>query len=118
MFPKIFGMGRQQSKKILKNQFTKNSAGKWIPKADNYTKFGHRYRYIASLLRRPLYEGFGEEGGQAWANLSGQLAAEYFYTNGENPDSKRAIAELVNHSFKSDEFESWKLDSEKIEYRN
>ena len=102
MFPKIFGKGMRQTNKNLKGKFkevTKDGVTKLVPKYKDYSTFRKMSGGAYNLLKRPLYEGFVEEGGQKTADIAGQQAAEQYYLNGEDPNTFQAIGGMLNQTW-------------------
>ena len=94
MFPRIFGKGMRTANKSYKNKIIediKDGARVYKEAYKDFGKFRNIGRHAHAMLKRPLYEGFVEEGGQGLANLSGQHAAEYYYTEGKNPGNMVAM---------------------------
>ena len=101
MFPRIFGKGMRTANKNYKNKIIediKDGARVYKEAYKDFGKFRNIGRHAYAMLKRPLYEGFVEEGGQGLANLSGQEAAEYFYTEGKDPGNMEAIGAILNHT--------------------
>jgi len=101
MFPRIFGKGMRTANKSFRNKVVadlKDGVKVYKEAYKDFGKFRNIGRHAHSMLKRPLYEGFVEEGGQGLANLSGQHAAEYFYTEGKNPTNMEAIGAILNHT--------------------
>ena len=51
-----------------------------------------------NLLKRPLYEGFVEEGGQKTADIAGQYGAESLYLNEKTPSQLQSVGEILNNT--------------------
>lgn len=104
MFPRIFGKGMRANQKSFKNQIkteVKDGVTKYKAAYKDFGRFKNIGKHAWALSRIPLYEGFVEEGGQKWADISGQKAAESYYINGQNPDSLSAVGGLLAHTWDS-----------------
>ena len=101
MFPRIFGKGMRTANKNYKNAIVedlKDGVRVYKEAYKDFSKFRNIGRHAYAMLKRPLYEGFVEEGGQGLANLSGQHAAEYFYSQSKDPGNMEAIGAILNHT--------------------
>ena len=99
MFPKIFGRGynlRNKSLGYAVREEVKDGVTMYRNALKDLSKFQNVRRHAWKLSKRPLYEGFGEEGGQRWADLAGQYAAERYYTQGKDPSSMDMVSEMLN----------------------
>jgi len=104
MFPKIFGKGARNSTKSLKNKFKTDIVdGVKVlkPKYKDFSSLRNFGSWMHTAFKRPLYEGFVEEGGQKLAGIAGIKAAEDFYTQGKNPTSLEALGGLLENTFDS-----------------
>ena len=54
---------------------------------------GTNYAYTA--LKRGMYEGIVEEGGQAWVDLAGQHSGVDFYMRGKRPTQMEAVRGMI-----------------------
>jgi len=104
MFPKIFGKGAAGMKKNLSGKFKKvkkDGVTSLLPKYKDYNTFRKISGGLYTVLKRPLYEGFVEEGGQKLADIAGQKAAEQYYIDGKNPTSLEALGGLLSNTYDS-----------------
>ena len=104
MFPKIFGKGMRSSTKGLAGKFKKvqkDGVTTLMPKYKDFNTFRKLGGGAYNILKRPLYEGFVEEGGQKLADIAGQKAAEQYYIDGKKPSSLEAIGGLLSNTFDS-----------------
>ena len=99
MFPKIFGKGinasRGSYKGLVKEEIV-DGVKKYRSAYKDFSKGQNIRKHAWKIAKTPLYEGFGEEGGQKWADLAGQHASSRFYRLGEDPSSMRMIGGLLN----------------------
>lgn len=104
MFPKIFGKGAAGMKKNLSGKFKKvkkDGVTSLLPKYKDYNTFRKLGSGLYTVFKRPLYEGFVEEGGQKLADIAGQKAAEQYYIDGKNPNSLEALGGLLSNTYDS-----------------
>ena len=98
MFRRIFGSGLTKNKKF-KNKITETADGKYKAKHKDWGNARMRLHKYGWIARRPLYEGFVEEGGQKTLDIAGQYAAEDMYLDDKDPGQMQAIGELMEHTF-------------------
>jgi len=103
-FPKIFGAGaraaaRSGAVKNARRGIIKDvTDGVLDPYRAAYKSYGAGKKLASAayhVLKNPFYEGFVEEGGQKWIDLSGQHAAAEAYTNGRGANGVNAALGII-----------------------
>lgn len=100
MFPKIFGKGMNATRGGMKGAVGSEIKSKARAYRELFKNMGKKEvvaRNTWRVLKTPLYEGFGEEGGQKLLDLSGQSAALSYYSKKRDGVSSNMVTELLNH---------------------
>lgn len=98
MFPKIFGKGMNRARRSVDKRVIRELVDKkkMYKEALKDVSAGKNFRTHAwKIAKTPLYEGFGEEGGQKLLDLVGQGAAEDFYTSKANPEMMDMVTGMM-----------------------
>ena len=97
-FPRIFGAGynmnRQSIGRVIKNA-SDDVAQRYSAAYKSFTKGEEIASGAYSLLKVPLYEGWVEEGGQAWMDIGGRKSSLDFYSANKNPNNMEAIGGMI-----------------------
>ena len=99
MFPKIFGKGMNRARRSTENRILREFSDKkkMYKEALKDVSKGKNFRAHAwKISKTPLYEGFGEEGGQKLLDLVGQGASEDFYTSKANPEMMDMVTGMMS----------------------
>ena len=100
-FPKLFGSGFRGASKNYGN-LLKGKAG-YEAAWDTYSKARKATNYAYAGVKRGAYEGFIEEGGQAWLDVAGQHSGADFFMRGQRPTQMESVNGMISAMYKTAE---------------